>query len=68
MLFVLLSKTWNIANPGTWLTRVPSGTQPFQDSSSVMAQQGLYSQEVTHSQGSIQAGKKQGQRPGLLCL
>ena len=68
MLFVLLSKTWNVAKPGAWLTRGPLGTQPFQDSSSVMVQQGLYSQEVTHSQGSVQAGKKQGQRAALLCL
>ena len=69
MLFVLLSETWNIAKPGAWLARLPPGTQPFQDSSSVMVQQGLYSQqEVTHSQGSIQAGEKQGQRLALLCL
>ena len=69
MLLVLSCKIWNVAKPGAWLTRGPPGTQPLQDSFSVMVQQGLYSQqEVTHSQGSAQAGKKQGQRPALLCL
>ena len=59
MLFVLSCKTWNVAKPGAWLARPPSGAQQSQDFSPILSVvlKVLHSQwAVTHSQGSVQAG------------
>ena len=63
MLFVLSYKTWNVAKPGAWLARPPSGAQQSQDSSPTisMVLQVLHSQlVVTHSHS------QSGQCPGRL--
>ena len=69
MLFVCSCKPWNVVKPQVWLARLPPQVQQFQDPSPIlsMVPHSLHSQQA-HSQGSGQAGQKQGQRPSPLSL
>ena len=69
MLFALLCKSWSVVKPLEWLARPAPGSQQSQDPSLIFSVVPccLYSQQAL-SQGSIQAGQKQGQRPALLSL
>ena len=69
MLFVCSCKPWNVVKPQVWLARLPPQVQQFQDPSPIlsMVPYSLHSQQA-HSQGSGQAGQKQGQRPSPLSL
>ena len=69
MLFVCSCKPWSVVKPQVWLARLPLQVQQFQDPSPIlsMVPHSLHSQQA-HSQGSGQAGQKQGQRPSPLSL